>query len=58
MLQEKVQIKEHFLGFATVSTQRTAITLYNIVHSIIVQSIIADLNCDSKLVEQNYNGAE
>lgn len=49
---KKGEIKERFLGFLNVTTQRTALALYNI-----VESIVDDLNCSSKLVAQSYDGA-
>lgn len=46
------EIKERFLGFFDVSMQRTALALNDI-----VQLIIDDLDCGSKLVGQSYDGA-
>lgn len=49
----KGEIKERFLGFVNVTTDRTALALYNIVQTIIVD----ELNCGSKLIAQSYDGA-
>lgn len=46
-------VKEIFLGFTEISSQRTAAALYDIVQKIIVD----ELNCENKIIAQSYDGA-